>query len=280
LTEQVHSQTWCGVTVKTIDATLGPGRAWHRFASSSAIVSVVLKEVNGSCEARTSIHKSAEIAGRSSGIDGHLSVVPQDSDVWGYTDGVSRVHEARLFVDRASASELFGERLDQVLDTPALMKVDPAVRNIAWLLSREVRRSSTELLYVEGLLAALFARLSAAGCAAGRGARSGGLTPRQLQLVKDFIAAKVADNISLSDLTHLVGLSRSQFGRAFKASTGRSPHLWHREQRVSLAKELLSDPHRSLVDVALTTGFSEQSHFNRVFRSLTGSTPGAWRRDH
>ena len=280
LAEQAHSQTWCGVKVTAIEAALGPGRAWHKFASRTAVVSVVLKEIKGHCEARTNIHKRAEIADRSSAIDGHLSIVPQGCDIWGYSDGVSLVHEARLFVDQAVASEIFGERLDQILDTPTLMRVDSKVHNIARLLTREVRRSSTELLYVEGLLTALFARLSATGRPEGAEMRSGGLTPRQLQLVKDFIAEKVTENIGLSELTDLVGLSRSQFGRSFKASTGKSPHRWHQEERLNLAKALLRDPHRSLVDVALTAGFSEQSHFNRVFRSLTGVTPGAWRRDH
>jgi AraC-like DNA-binding protein len=280
LTEQVHSQTWCGVKVTAIEATLGPGRAWHKFASSTAVVTVVLKEVKGHCEARTNIHRPAETTDRSSATDGHLSIVPQGCDVWGYSDGVSVVHEARLFVDQARASEVFGERLDQVLDTPAFMKVDRTIHNIARLLALEVRRSSTELLYVEGLLAALFARLSAAGRPTSGETGGGGLTPRQLQLVKDFIAANVTENISLSELTDLVGLSRSQFGRAFKVSTGKSPNRWHREERLNLAKALLRDPTLSLVDIALTAGFSEQSHFNRVFRSLTGMTPGAWRRAH
>jgi AraC family transcriptional regulator len=34
------------------------------------------------------------------------------------------------------------------------------------------------------------------------------------------------------------------------------------------------------VDIALETGFSEQSHFNRAFRTATGETPNAWRREH
>jgi AraC-like DNA-binding protein len=41
---------------------------------------------------------------------------------------------------------------------------------------------------------------------------------------------------------------------------------------------MLTDPHRNLVDIALETGFSEQSHFNRAFRTATGATPNAWRR--
>jgi AraC family transcriptional regulator len=42
---------------------------------------------------------------------------------------------------------------------------------------------------------------------------------------------------------------------------------------------LLADRRNSLAEVALDTGFSEQSHFTRAFRAATGVSPGAWRRE-
>jgi len=75
-------------------------------------------------------------------------------------------------------------------------------------------------------------------------------------------------------------LSSSQFGRAFKVSTGAAPHKWFLDARIESAKAMLADRNRNLVDIALDTGFSEQSHFSRAFRSATGATPNAWRRCH
>lgn len=281
LTTRVHSRSWCGVTLDSIEQAVGPGRAWHRFPSSTAIVSVVLKEVGGHCEARMDIHQPTATADRSAAAEGHLSIVPEGCDVWGYTEGVTLVHEARFFVDPVSARQTVGEDFPEgIFSTPSLMKVDHEVQTIARLLAAEARRSWGEPLYGEGLLSALLARLSAMGRSQSAKTRNSGLTPRQLRLVKEFIAAHVAQNISLTELADLAGLSRSQFGRAFKTSTGMSPHRWHLEQRLELAKELLTDSRQPLVDVALTAGFSEQSHFNRVFRSLTGVTPSAWRYGH
>jgi transcriptional regulator GlxA family with amidase domain len=34
-----------------------------------------------------------------------------------------------------------------------------------------------------------------------------------------------------------------------------------------------------LAQVALETGFAEQSHFTRVFRRIAGTTPRAWQRE-
>jgi transcriptional regulator GlxA family with amidase domain len=84
--------------------------------------------------------------------------------------------------------------------------------------------------------------------------------------------------IRLSELAKLAGLSASQFGRAFKVSTGTTPHKWFLDTRIERAQAMLADPRRALVDIALETGFSEQSHFTRAFRAATGASPNAWRR--
>jgi AraC family transcriptional regulator len=86
--------------------------------------------------------------------------------------------------------------------------------------------------------------------------------------------------VRLGELSAIVGLSQSQFGRAFKASTGLSPHQWQLNARITKAQELLLSGALSLSEVALITGFAEQSHFTRVFKSVTGTSPAVWRREH
>lgn len=81
-------------------------------------------------------------------------------------------------------------------------------------------------------------------------------------------------------LAALIGLSPSYFGRVFKASTGTTPHRWLVNARVRRAQQILLETEASLVDVALASGFSDQSHLSRAFCGVTGQTPGAWRRDH
>ncbi|MGH2398120.1 MAG: helix-turn-helix domain-containing protein [bacterium] len=46
------------------------------------------------------------------------------------------------------------------------------------------------------------------------------------------------------------------------------------------AQELLREGKLSQAEIALATGFAEQSHFSRVFRETVGVPPGAWRREH
>jgi AraC family transcriptional regulator len=51
------------------------------------------------------------------------------------------------------------------------------------------------------------------------------------------------------------------------------------DARIESAKRLLANHGISLAEIALDTGFSEQSHFSRAFRASTGISPGAWRRE-
>jgi AraC-like DNA-binding protein len=49
--------------------------------------------------------------------------------------------------------------------------------------------------------------------------------------------------------------------------------------RIAKAQELLLQGSMPLSQIALDTGFAEQSHFTRVFRRVVGASPGAWQRE-
>jgi len=108
----------------------------------------------------------------------------------------------------------------------------------------------------------------------------GGLAPWQLRRVTHYMTEHVADSVPLEDLAAQTGLSSSQFRRAFKSSTGISPHRWQTQLRILEAQELLREGNLSLADVSLAAGFAEQSHFSRVFKDVVGVSPGAWQREH
>ena len=133
-------------------------------------------------------------------------------------------------------------------------------------------------LYAESIIAAVFVHLLRLGKHQG-GHRQWALPKRQFRRVIDYIEQNLAGPINLKDLAQMSGLSQAQFGRAFKAATGFSPHRWLLEARVRRAQRLLLDADTSLSEIALSVGFSEQSHFTRVFQRVVGATPGSWRRD-
>ncbi|MEP6634024.1 MAG: MEDS domain-containing protein [Luteimonas sp.] len=110
------------------------------------------------------------------------------------------------------------------------------------------------------------------------GAPAGGLAPWQMRRIKVLLAANIEASMSVSRLAKECELSPRHFTRAFHHSTGLPPHRWILKRRMEMAKQLLRDPARSLLDVALACGFTDQSHFTRTFTARVGCSPSAWRR--
>jgi len=105
-----------------------------------------------------------------------------------------------------------------------------------------------------------------------------GLAPYQERRAKELMVASLCEDISLSRLASECNLSARHFARAFRQSTGLSPHRWLMQYRIERARQLLAAPGLSLTEIALTCGFADQSHFTRAFTALSGISPGAWRR--
>ena len=82
---------------------------------------------------------------------------------------------------------------------------------------------------------------------------------------------------TLAALANLAGLSRYQLVRQFSKAHGLPPFAWLQQHRVGRAQALIANG-TTLLDAALTSGFSDQSHLTRAFARYRGFTPGAWQR--
>ena len=98
---------------------------------------------------------------------------------------------------------------------------------------------------------------------------------KAVSLVKDYIQANLKENISLETLSRIAGLSRFHLLRVFRKETGLPPHAYLTQSRVVRAKKLMARG-IPLVDVALDTGFVDQSHLNRQFKKTYGVPPGQY----
>src|SRR4029077_10653136 len=128
------------------------------------------------------------------------------------------------------------------LDEPRLTFFDDDLQSLARLLGSSRDDAADFHLFGDSIVAAIVARFAVIGAtkhpAAGRRL---GLTKRQLSQVTEFIHDNLSRSIRLSELASLAGLSASQFGRAFKVSTGSTPHKWHLAARIDHAKLMLAD---------------------------------------
>jgi AraC-like DNA-binding protein len=117
------------------------------------------------------------------------------------------------------------------------------------------------------------------GASAPAGAvRQGGLAPWQARKISALVEAELECGVRTPDLAASVGLSKSQFARAFRAHFGRSPKQYILEMRVARAQRLMLERGSRLSAVASACGFADQAHLCRTFRRLVGASPHAWRR--
>lgn len=72
-----------------------------------------------------------------------------------------------------------------------------------------------------------------------------------------------------------VGYSHRRFIALFRGAVGLSPKRYCRVQR--LQRAIARIPTRSLSEVALDAGYSDQAHLSREFRELAGISPGEYR---
>jgi AraC-like DNA-binding protein len=105
----------------------------------------------------------------------------------------------------------------------------------------------------------------------------GGLSPRVLRRVHDYVEAHLEESLSLDKLAATSGLSLYHFTRAFKQSQGVTPHNYLLQRRIERAQELLIKTDAPMSQIAFATGFADQSHFARRFRQHIGVSPSAFR---
>lgn len=97
--------------------------------------------------------------------------------------------------------------------------------------------------------------------------------------VMDYMRAHLEDDISLEDLAAQTSMSLFSFARAFKASTGVSPHQMLLAERVARTSDLLRNSDMTLAEIAYAVGFSSQSHMTTTFAKQMGVTPGRYRKE-
>lgn len=107
---------------------------------------------------------------------------------------------------------------------------------------------------------------------------NGGLAAWQLARLCDYLQANLATDVSLAELSALVGLSTFLLCRAFRISTGLPPHRWQLRCRLERAMEILRDTSLPVSEVALIVGYGEPSKFAKAFRSSFGVNPTTFRR--
>jgi len=147
---------------------------------------------------------------------------------------------------------------------------------LGWLLLRLYREyqnmDEASPLTVEGLALEMLAEISLC-----RSRKTEPRPPHWLEQVKDYLHAHFSESLHLSTLSTMAdvhpGHLAREFRRYFHCTTGE----YIRRLRVDWACREIAVSDSSLAQIALSTGFSDQSHFSRSFKRQMGVSPAEYK---
>lgn len=104
------------------------------------------------------------------------------------------------------------------------------------------------------------------------------LEVEDLEKINAYILKNIHRKIYSQELADLVGLSESYFRLIFFQSYGHSPNDFLVKKRISVAKQLLMETSKNIIEIANDLGFSSSQYFANTFKKQTGFRPKDYKR--
>ncbi len=269
----MQNAEWTGLTIRR--ARVMPGRMLEHEADYHEVNISISGTLN--TERITATGKKKVYLNRG---DGSLCITPAGQTIGAFwekpLDNLGMFFETD-FVLKTALENRFSPAFDLYDDRT---ENDPLIQHIGLTLLDEYNDETREgNLYADSLIQTLTLHLlkNYSNARSITENTNGGLSGYKLKRVKEFIDANLEEDLSLADLAAIADLSQFHFARAFRRSTGFTPQQYLTNQRIERAKQLLAKAELPIVEVALETGFKNQSHFTTLFRKYTKFTPKTWR---
>lgn len=189
---------------------------------------------------------------------------PMTPDNWRYM---------MLFIDDEWMKAFIGSRNEPSFDCPIIKSFSTVTgmqRTKTLLATIKTRKSPLEK--ETNILRLFEAALSGDKQTSGAGNLESLHNEPGVQRVREYLRDCFLEKITLDQLANISGLNKFHVIRLFKAAYHIPPHAYQTLLRVNYAKDELRKKRR-LIDVAMASGFYDQSHFIKVFKSYTGVTP-------
>ena len=105
----------------------------------------------------------------------------------------------------------------------------------------------------------------------------GPLRPRTVRRTQEFIHARHAEPLTVTDLAAAAGVSVRRLQEAFGAALGLSPMAYLRDVRLDEVRRRLTEGTESVTEAALACGFTHLGRFSAAYRARFGELPSRTR---
>lgn len=105
------------------------------------------------------------------------------------------------------------------------------------------------------------------------------LPPKWLATIIEKLNDEFIETPTTEELATEVDVHPVHLAAVFRKFQNQTIGEYVQTLRIKHASELLLNIETPLSDIALQTGFSDQSHFTRIFKRVTGTTPGVYRKN-
>lgn len=102
--------------------------------------------------------------------------------------------------------------------------------------------------------------------------------PTVPELVLRYISEHYRERITIKDICDALKYSKSTVLTSFKKEYRTTVNSYINNMRLNEAKKLLENGNRTINEIALLTGFSDQSYFSKVFSAKYGASPSEYRK--
>lgn len=99
-----------------------------------------------------------------------------------------------------------------------------------------------------------------------------------IQKAVTYMQKHYQESLSLTDISHIIGLSGNYFSYLFKKETGKNYIEYLNEIRLIAAMKDLKNSDEKIVVIAQKHGFQNLEYFSRYFKKKTGESPAKWRK--
>ena len=99
-----------------------------------------------------------------------------------------------------------------------------------------------------------------------------------MQRAMKLISSRPAEDLSVTELAEKLGVGERHLRRLFQEHLGASPQSVMLSKRLHLARQLLSQTHFPITEIAFAAGFQSVRRFNDAFKKNYQSTPSSYRK--